>query len=36
MGAPRVTCTIKLGTRTDRAQTLRDKVESVARARARS
>ena len=29
MGAPRIHCTIKLGTRTDRAQTIRDKVESV-------
>ncbi len=33
MGAPRVTCTIKLGTRTDREQSMRDKVDSVARAR---
>ncbi len=30
MGAPRVTCTIKLGSRTDREQSMRDKVESVA------
>lgn len=29
MGAPRVTTTIKLGTRTDRAQTMEDKVRSV-------
>ncbi|MDG2307618.1 MAG: MTH1187 family thiamine-binding protein [Candidatus Binatia bacterium] len=29
MGAPRITTTIKLGTRTDRAQTLSDKVKSV-------
>jgi len=29
MGAPRITTTIKLGTRTDRAQTLADKVSSV-------
>lgn len=29
MGAPRITCTIKLGTRTDRDQTLREKVASV-------
>jgi uncharacterized protein (TIGR00106 family) len=36
MGAPRVTCTIKLGTRTDRDQSLREKVESVARLRGRS
>ena len=29
MGAPRVTTTIKLGTRTDREQSLEDKVRSV-------
>ncbi len=29
MGAPRITTTIKLGTRTDRLQTMSDKVESV-------
>ncbi len=29
MGAPRIHTTIKLGTRTDRGQTLEDKVESV-------
>lgn len=29
MGAPRITTSIKLGTRVDRKQTLRDKVESV-------
>jgi uncharacterized protein (TIGR00106 family) len=29
MGAPRITTTIKLGTRTDRAQTMADKVRSV-------
>jgi uncharacterized protein (TIGR00106 family) len=29
MGAPRIATTIKLGTRTDRAQTLEDKVKSV-------
>ena len=29
MGAPRITTTIKLGTRTDRAQTMDDKVRSV-------
>jgi len=29
MGAPRITCTIKLGTRTDREQTMQDKVQSV-------
>jgi uncharacterized protein (TIGR00106 family) len=29
MGAPRITSTIKLGTRTDQAQTMEDKVRSV-------
>lgn len=29
MGAPRITTTIKLGTRTDRVQTMEDKVNSV-------
>jgi uncharacterized protein (TIGR00106 family) len=29
MGAPRVSTTMRLGTRTDRAQTLEDKVRSV-------
>ena len=29
MGAPRITTTIKLGTRTDRDQTMEDKVQSV-------
>lgn len=29
MGAPRITTTIKLGTRTDRHQTMNDKVQSV-------
>lgn len=29
MGAPRITTTIKLGTRTDRDQTMQDKVDSV-------
>ena len=29
MGAPRISTTIKLGTRTDRAQTIADKVRSV-------
>ena len=29
MGAPRISTTIKLGTRTDRAQTMDDKVKSV-------
>ena len=29
LGAPRITTTIKLGTRTDRDQTMADKVQSV-------
>lgn len=29
MGAPRITTTIKMGTRTDKAQTIQDKVNSV-------
>jgi uncharacterized protein (TIGR00106 family) len=29
MGAPRITTTLKFGTRTDRAQTMSDKVRSV-------
>jgi uncharacterized protein (TIGR00106 family) len=29
MGAPRITTTIKLGTRVDRKQTMEDKIESV-------
>lgn len=29
MGAPRITTTIKLGTRTDRPQSMVDKIESV-------
>ncbi|MBK5273943.1 MAG: MTH1187 family thiamine-binding protein [Desulfuromonadales bacterium] len=29
MGAPRITTTIKLGTRTDRDQTMAEKIESV-------
>jgi uncharacterized protein (TIGR00106 family) len=29
MGAPRITTTIKLGTRVDRAQSMEDKIESV-------
>lgn len=33
MGAPRVTCTVKLGTRTDRDQSMEDKVASVERLR---
>lgn len=31
MGAPRITTTIKLGTRTDRSQSMEDKIESVNR-----
>ena len=31
MGAPRITTTIKLGTRVDRHQTMADKVQSVER-----
>ncbi len=31
MGAPRISTTIKLGTRTDRTQTIDDKVHSVER-----
>jgi len=31
MGAPRISTTIRVGTRTDREQTLDDKVESVER-----
>lgn len=29
MGAPRITTTIKIGTRTDRSQSMSDKIESV-------
>jgi len=29
MGAPRVSTTIRLGTRTDRAQSMQDKIDSV-------
>jgi uncharacterized protein (TIGR00106 family) len=29
MGAPRISSTLRFGTRTDREQTMRDKVESV-------
>lgn len=29
MGAPRISTSIKVGTRTDRAQTMNDKIESV-------
>jgi uncharacterized protein (TIGR00106 family) len=29
MGAPRITTTIKMGTRTDRDQTMEDKIDSV-------
>ena len=31
MGAPRITTTVKLGTRTDREQSMQDKVTSVER-----
>jgi uncharacterized protein (TIGR00106 family) len=31
MGAPRITTTIKAGTRTDRNQTMEDKIDSVKR-----
>jgi uncharacterized protein (TIGR00106 family) len=31
MGAPRITTSIKVGTRTDRKQSMQDKVDSVAR-----
>jgi uncharacterized protein YqgV (UPF0045/DUF77 family) len=31
MGAPRISTTIKLGTRTDREQTIEDKITSVKR-----
>jgi uncharacterized protein (TIGR00106 family) len=34
MGAPRVSTSLRLGTRTDRQQTLAEKVESVERLRA--
>lgn len=30
MGAPRITTSIKVGTRTDREQTMQDKIDSVA------
>lgn len=30
MGAPRITTTLKVGTRTDREQSLQDKIDSVA------
>lgn len=36
MGAPRITCTIKLGTRTDRDQSMQEKVDSVRTRRERS
>ncbi|WP_251976584.1 MTH1187 family thiamine-binding protein [Salinicola avicenniae] len=34
MGAPRITTTLKMGTRTDRDQRMSDKVDSVSRRRA--
>lgn len=36
MGAPRITTTIKCGTRTDRNQTMEDKVKSVEEKRAKT
>lgn len=36
MGAPRVFTTLKIGTRTDRAQSMQDKVDSVRRKLAES
>ncbi len=33
LGAPRITTTIKMGTRTDRPQTMQDKIDSVRRKR---
>lgn len=33
LGAPRISTTLKFGTRTDRAQTMQDKVQSVERRR---
>lgn len=33
LGAPRISTTLKFGTRTDRAQTMQDKVRSVERLR---
>ncbi len=32
IGAPRITTSIKVGTRTDREQTMQDKIDSVAKA----
>jgi len=29
MGAPRISTTVRVGTRTDRAQTMKDKIDSV-------
>ncbi len=31
LGAPRITTTLKVGTRTDREQTMQDKIDSVGR-----
>ncbi len=36
MGAPRITTTIKVGTRTDRVQTMEEKIESVREKNARA
>ena len=33
MGAPRVHTTIRMGTRTDKPQTIQDKIDSVSRLR---
>ena len=33
MGAPRISTTVRLGTRTDRSQTIEDKIDSVVRKR---
>ncbi|MFG0263099.1 MAG: MTH1187 family thiamine-binding protein [Novipirellula sp. JB048] len=33
LGAPRITTTIKAGTRTDREQSMQDKIDSVAKSR---
>ncbi len=35
MGAPRITSSMRLGTRTDREQTMEDKIASVERALAK-
>jgi uncharacterized protein (TIGR00106 family) len=35
MGAPRISCSIRLGTRTDREQTMQQKIASVERVRSK-